>query len=116
MRLRTLAAIGIGYALGTRAGEKRYEDMRRLYHDVVESDTFAQVVTRAKESVGEGVRMVTGTTPGWATQDDAESGDERADELSSVDEADEADEGDEPQAQDAEDDATAQEVSVEDEQ
>lgn len=73
MRLRTLVATGLGYALGTRAGEKRYEDMQRLYHDVVESDTFAQVVQRGKETLGEGVRMVTGTTPGWASGDEAEA-------------------------------------------
>lgn len=54
-RLGFLIGFGAGYVLGTKAGTERYEQLRRLYENLVTSPQFQQATGKAKETVGSGL-------------------------------------------------------------
>ena len=54
-RLGFLIGFGAGYVLGTKAGTERYEQLRRLYENLITSPQFQQATGKAKETVGSGL-------------------------------------------------------------
>ena len=54
-RLGVLIGFGAGYVLGAKAGRERYEQLQRLYENVVSSPGFQQATGKAKEAVGSGL-------------------------------------------------------------
>ena len=54
-RLGVLIGFGAGYVLGAKAGRERYEQLQRLYENVVNSPGFQQATGKAKEAVGTGL-------------------------------------------------------------
>ncbi len=54
-RLGVLIGFGAGYVLGAKAGRERYEQLQRLYENVVTSPGFQQATGKAKEAVGTGL-------------------------------------------------------------
>jgi len=65
-RLGLFIGFGAGYVLGAKAGRERYEQLRRLYDNLLESSAMRQATGKAKEAVevgkdkaAEGVSKVT---------------------------------------------------------
>lgn len=56
-RLGVLIGFGAGYVLGAKAGRERYEQLQRLYENVVSSPGFQQATGKAKEAVGSGLEQ-----------------------------------------------------------
>ncbi len=56
-RLGVLIGFGAGYVLGAKAGHERYEQLQRLYENVVSSPGFQQATGKAKEAVGTGLEQ-----------------------------------------------------------
>ncbi len=48
MRLGVLVGFGAGYVLGAKAGRERYEQLRRLYENIVSSPTFQEASSKAR--------------------------------------------------------------------
>jgi len=53
-RLGLFMGFGAGYVLGAKAGTERYEQLRRLYENVLASSTFRRASGKAKDAVGTG--------------------------------------------------------------
>ncbi len=49
-----LLGLGAGYVLGAKAGRERYEQIHRLYENILASPMFRQATGRAREAVGTG--------------------------------------------------------------
>ena len=54
-KLSFFVGFGAGYVLGSKAGTERYEQLRRLYDNVVSSPGFRQASGKAKDAVGTGL-------------------------------------------------------------
>ena len=54
-RLGMLIGFGAGYVLGAKAGSERYEQLRRLYDNLVTSPGFQQATGRAREAASSGI-------------------------------------------------------------
>jgi len=54
-KLGFFAGFGAGYVLGSRAGRERYEQIRRLYDNLVSSNAFQEASDKAKDAVGSGL-------------------------------------------------------------
>ena len=54
-KLGFFIGFGAGYVLGSKAGTERYEQLRRLYDNVLESRQLRQARGRAKEVASEGI-------------------------------------------------------------
>lgn len=50
-----LLGLGAGYVLGAKAGRERYEQIHRLYENILASPGFRQATGRAREAVGTGL-------------------------------------------------------------
>jgi uncharacterized protein YgiB involved in biofilm formation len=48
---------GAGYVLGAKAGQERYEQLRRLYDNLVSSRGFQEATGKAKDAVGTGLEQ-----------------------------------------------------------
>jgi uncharacterized protein YgiB involved in biofilm formation len=59
-RLGFLIGIGAGYVLGAKAGTERYEQLRRLYDNLVASPAFREASGKAKGAVGSGLDQARG--------------------------------------------------------
>jgi hypothetical protein len=57
-RLGVLVGFGAGYVLGAKAGKERYEQLRRLYDNLVSSPTFQEASGKAREAAGTGFEQV----------------------------------------------------------
>ncbi len=56
-RLGLLIGFGAGYVLGSKAGEERYEQLRRLYDNLVTSPGFRKATGKAKDAASTGVQQ-----------------------------------------------------------
>ena len=56
-KLGFLVGFGAGYVLGAKAGTERYEQLRRLYENVISSRGFQQATGRAKEAASTGIEQ-----------------------------------------------------------
>ena len=56
-RLGVFIGFGAGYVLGAKAGRERYEQLSRLYENLLSSPAFGKVSGKAKEAVGAGVEQ-----------------------------------------------------------
>jgi hypothetical protein len=56
-KLSFFVGFGAGYVLGAKAGTERYEQLKRLYENVVSSPGFKQASGKAKEAVGTGLEQ-----------------------------------------------------------
>jgi hypothetical protein len=56
-RLGFFIGFGAGYVLGAKAGNERYEQLRRLYDNLVSSPGFQQATGAAKNAVGSGLEQ-----------------------------------------------------------
>ncbi len=56
-RLGVLMGFGAGYVLGAKAGHERYEQLQRLYENLINSQGFQQASGKAKEAVGSGLEQ-----------------------------------------------------------
>jgi hypothetical protein len=54
-KLGFFLGFGAGYVLGAKAGTERYEQLRRLYGNVLESRSVRQATGKAKEVASEGI-------------------------------------------------------------
>ncbi|MDQ3985891.1 MAG: YtxH domain-containing protein [Actinomycetota bacterium] len=54
-RLGFLIGFGAGYVLGTKAGTERYDQLKRLYDNLVTSQGFRQATGKAKEAASSGI-------------------------------------------------------------
>lgn len=59
-RLGLMIGFGAGYVLGAKAGTERYEQLRRLYDNLLSSPGFRQVSGRARDAVGTGIGQARG--------------------------------------------------------
>jgi len=50
-----LIGFGAGYVLGAKAGKERYEQLRRLYDNLVSSPSFQEASGKMKEAAGTGL-------------------------------------------------------------
>jgi hypothetical protein len=50
---------GAGYVLGSKAGRERYEQLRRLYENLVSSNAIQEATGKAKGAVGSGLSTAT---------------------------------------------------------
>ena len=64
-RLGMFIGFGAGYVLGAKAGTQRYEQLRRLYENLLSSPQFQRASGKAKEAVGTGL----GQAKDMASQD-----------------------------------------------
>ena len=51
-RLGLFIGFGAGYVLGAKAGNERYDQLRRLYENVQASPAFQRATGKAKDAVG----------------------------------------------------------------
>ena len=54
-RLGVFIGFGAGYVLGAKAGRERYEQLSRLYDNVLSSRAFNKASGKAKQAVGQGL-------------------------------------------------------------
>jgi hypothetical protein len=54
IKLGFLIGFGAGYVLGAKAGTERYEQLKRLYGNLISSPEFQQATGKAKDAVGTG--------------------------------------------------------------
>jgi hypothetical protein len=59
---------GAGYVLGAKAGRERYEQLRRLYENLVSSPTFQDATYKAKDAVGTGLGQAKDLASGGVTK------------------------------------------------
>ena len=59
-RLGLLMGFGAGYVLGSKAGQERYEQLRRLYDNLVSSPTFQDATGKARAAAGSGLDQAKG--------------------------------------------------------
>jgi hypothetical protein len=55
LKLGFLVGFGAGYVLGAKAGNERYEQLKRLYDNLLSSQQFQQASGKAKDAVGTGL-------------------------------------------------------------
>ncbi|CAN5653721.1 hypothetical protein BH24ACT26_BH24ACT26_20990 [soil metagenome] len=60
IKLGFLIGFGAGYVLGAKAGTERYEQLRRLYGNLVSSPQFQEASGKAREAVGTGLEQAKG--------------------------------------------------------
>ena len=53
-----LAGFGAGYVLGAKAGTERYEQLRRLYDNLISSKGFQEATGKAKDAAATGFEQV----------------------------------------------------------
>jgi uncharacterized protein YgiB involved in biofilm formation len=56
-RLGFFVGFGAGYVLGSKAGQERYEQLRRLYENLQESPAFQKATGKAKDAAQTGVKQ-----------------------------------------------------------
>ena len=54
-RLGVFIGFGAGYVLGAKAGRERYEQLSRLYDNLLNSSAFNKASGKAKQAVGHGI-------------------------------------------------------------
>lgn len=54
-RLGVMLGFGAGYVLGAKAGTERYEQLRRLYDNLMANPKVQEVTGKAKGAVGTGL-------------------------------------------------------------
>jgi hypothetical protein len=86
-KLGFFVGFGAGYVLGSRAGRERYEQIRRLYENLVSSSTFQEASDKAKGAVGSGLTSAThkaseGVSKVAGAVKERKSGDDRESSLS----------------------------------
>ena len=54
-RLGVMLGFGAGYVLGAKAGTQRYEQLRRLYDNLMTNPKVQEVTGKAKDAVGSGL-------------------------------------------------------------
>jgi hypothetical protein len=53
-RLGFFVGLGAGYVLGAKAGRERYEQLRRLYENLLASPAFQRATGKVKNAAGTG--------------------------------------------------------------
>lgn len=56
-RLGFFVGLGAGYVLGAKAGTERYDQLRRLYDNVLTSPAFRRAKGKAKDAVETGLEQ-----------------------------------------------------------
>ena len=59
-RFGFFVGFGAGYVLGAKAGTQRYEQLRRLYDNLLSSPAFQQATGRVKDAAGTGFEQARG--------------------------------------------------------
>jgi hypothetical protein len=59
-RLGFFVGFGAGYVLGAKAGTQRYEQLKRLYENLISSQQFRQATGKARGAVGTGLEQAKG--------------------------------------------------------
>ena len=52
MKMRSWMLLGVGYLMGSKAGQERYEELRRKAADFVTSPHMAAALAQARENLG----------------------------------------------------------------
>lgn len=63
-RLGVMIGLGAGYVLGAKAGRERYEQLRRLYDNLLDSSAMQKATGKAKNVATGGVSKVTSAVKG----------------------------------------------------
>lgn len=61
VRLGFLVGFGAGYVMGAKAGPERYEQLRRLYENVLSSPALRQAKGKVKDAAGTGFEQARDT-------------------------------------------------------
>lgn len=56
-KMSFLIGLGAGYVLGAKAGTERYDQLKRLYDNLLSSQQFRQARGKAKDAVGTGLEQ-----------------------------------------------------------
>lgn len=56
-KMSFLIGFGAGYVMGAKAGTERYDQLRRLYDNLLTSPQFRQASGKAKDAVGTGLEQ-----------------------------------------------------------
>ncbi len=83
-RLALLMGFGAGYVLGAKAGHERYEQLRRLYDNLVSSPTFQDATGKARGAAGTGYEQAKGFASEGASKVSGAVKERRADPRSSL--------------------------------
>ena len=59
-RLGVMLGFGAGYVLGAKAGTERYEQLRRLYDNLMANPKVQEATGKAKDAVGSGLDQAKG--------------------------------------------------------
>jgi hypothetical protein len=68
IRLGFLVGFGAGYVLGAKAGTERYEQLKRLWDNLVSSPEFREASGKAKDAVGTGFEQAKGAASGGVSK------------------------------------------------
>ena len=68
IKLGFLIGFGAGYVLGAKAGTERYEQLKRLWGNLVSSPEFQGASGKAKEAVGTGLGQAKGAASGGVSK------------------------------------------------
>ena len=68
IKLGFLIGFGAGYVLGAKAGSERYEQLKRLYGNLISSPEFRQATDKAKDAVGTGLDQAKGVASEGASK------------------------------------------------
>ncbi|HYZ46577.1 MAG TPA: YtxH domain-containing protein [Actinomycetota bacterium] len=68
LKLGFLVGFGAGYVLGAKAGTERYEQLKRLYGNLISSPEFRQAGDKARDAVGTGLEQAKGAASEGATK------------------------------------------------
>jgi hypothetical protein len=67
-RLGLMIGFGAGYVLGAKAGTERYEQLRRLYDNLLASPAFQEASGKARGAVGSGLDQARGAASEGASK------------------------------------------------
>ena len=67
-RLGLMIGFGAGYVLGAKAGTERYEQLRRLYDNMLASPAFQEASGKARGAVGSGLDQARGAASEGASK------------------------------------------------
>jgi hypothetical protein len=72
-RLAFLVGFGAGYVLGAKAGTERYEQLRRLYGNVLQSKGIQKATGKAKDAASTGIETAKEKVGGLKDRGSSES-------------------------------------------
>jgi len=79
-----MVGFGAGYVLGAKAGQERYEQLRRLYDNMLSSPQFKRASGKAKDAVETGYEQARGKATEGVTKVSEKVRDRKMDDRSGL--------------------------------